>query len=68
MYSELSQVSSVSGYAVPMSYKNILITDEEKKKLESSLKIGIYRELNQKSLLTSGQLAILIQKEKKDIQ
>lgn len=68
MYSELSQGSSVSGYTAPMSYKNILITDKEKKKLESSLKIGIYRELNQKSLLTSGQLAILIQKEKKDIQ
>ena len=68
MYSEFSQVSSVSGYAVPMSYKNIFLTSEEKKKFESSLKIGIYRELNQKSLLTSGQLAILIQKEKKDVQ
>ena len=40
---------------------------KDSSKLESSLKIGIYKELNKKSLLTAGQLAILMEKENKKL-
>lgn len=71
MYSELRQVSSAypyNGDVMLVSNKDIIISNKEKKKFESSLKIGIYKELNSKSLLTAGQLAILMEKEKKVLQ
>ena len=70
MYSELRQVASAYSYNgdfMLVSNKDIVITEQEKKKLESSLKIGIYKELNKKSLLTAGQLAILMEKENKKL-
>ena len=46
MYSELRQVASAYSYNgdfMLVSNKDIVITEQEKKKLESSLKIGIYK-------------------------
>ncbi len=71
MYSELRQVASAypyNGDIMLMSNKGIVITDKEKKRLESSLKIGIYKELNKKSLITERQLRILVEKENKLLQ
>ena len=71
MYSELRQVASAypyNGDIMLMSNKGIVITDKEKKRLESSLKIGIYKELNKKSLITERQLNILVEKENKLLQ
>lgn len=71
MYSELRQVASAypyNGDIMLMSNKGIVITDKEKKRLESSLKIGIYKELNKKSLITERQLKILVEKENKLLQ
>lgn len=71
MYSELRQVASAypyNGDIILMSNKGIVITDKEKKRLESSLKIGIYKELNKKSLITERQLKILVEKENKLLQ
>lgn len=71
MYSELRQVASAypyNGDIMLMSNKGIVITDKENKRLESSLKIGIYKELNKKSLITERQLRILVEKENKLLQ
>ena len=71
MYSELRQVASAypyNGDIMLMSNKGIVITDKEKKRLESSVKIGIYKELNKKSLITERQLKILVEKENKLLQ
>ena len=71
MYSELRQVASAypyNGDIMLMSNKGIVITDKEKKRLESSLKTGIYKELNKKSLITERQLRILVEKENKLLQ
>jgi hypothetical protein len=71
VYSELRQVASAypyNGDIMLMSNKGIVITDKEKKRLESSLKIGIYKELNKKSLITERQLRILVEKENKLLQ
>lgn len=43
--------------------KNFILSTDEKKKLNSYIKIGIYKELNKKTLLTDGQLSLLIEKE-----
>ena len=48
------------------SKKDFVLSTDEKKKLDSSIKLGIYRELHKKSLLTTGQLAFLMEKEKKN--
>ena len=70
MFSELRQVASAYPYTgdiMLMSNKDIVITKEEKKKLESSLKIGIFKELNKKYLITERQLDILVEKENKKL-
>lgn len=47
------------------SKKNFVLSTDEKQKLNSSVKLGIYKELNSKYLLTNGQLSFLMEKEKK---
>lgn len=47
------------------SKKDFVLSTDEKQKLNSSVKLGIYKELNSKSLLTNGQLSFLMEKEKK---
>ena len=49
------------------SKKDFVLSTDEKKKLDSSIKLGIYKELHKKSLLTSGQLAFLVEKENKKL-
>ena len=49
------------------SKKNFVLSTDEKKKLDSSIKLGIYKELHNKSLLTNGQLSFLVEKEKKKL-
>ena len=45
------------------SKKNFVLSTDEKKRLTSDIKIGIYKELNSKSLLSNGQLSFLLEKE-----
>ena len=54
-----------SGDVMLYSKKNFVLSTDEKQKLNSSVKLGIYKELNSKSLLTNGQLSFLMEKEKK---
>ena len=49
------------------SKKNFVLSTDEKKKLDSSIKLGIYKELHNKSLLTNGQLAFLIEEENRKL-
>ncbi len=48
-----------------MPSKEIVLSPIEKKKLNSSLKVAIYKELNKKALLTDWQLTGLVEKETK---
>lgn len=56
-----------SGDVMLDTKKNFVLSTDEKKKLNSSIKLGIYKELNKKTLLTDNQLSFLIEKEKKKI-
>ena len=49
------------------SKKNFVLSTDEKKRLTSDIKIGIYKELNSKSLLSNGQLKFLVEKEYKKL-
>ncbi len=49
------------------SKKDFVLSTDEKKRLTSDIKIGIYKELNSKSLLSNGQLDFLVEKEKKKL-
>lgn len=49
------------------SKKDFVLSTDEKKKLDNSIKLGIYKELHNKSLLTNGQLSFLVEKEKKKL-
>ena len=57
-----------SGDVMLDSKKNFVLSADEKKRLKSDIKIGIYKELNNKSLLTNGQLSFLVEKEKKKLE
>lgn len=50
------------------SKKDFVLSTDGKKKLDSSIKLGIYKELHNKSLLTNGQLAFLMEKENKKLE
>ena len=54
-----------NGDVMLYSKKNFVLSTDEKQKLNSSVKLGIYKELNSKSMLTNGQLEFLVEKEKK---
>ena len=56
-----------NGDVMLYSKKNFVLSTDEKQKLNSSVKLGIYKELNSKSLLTNGQLDFLVEKEKKKL-
>lgn len=49
------------------SKKNFTLSTYEKERLNSNIKIGIYKELNKKSLLTDLQTSFLIEKENKNL-
>ena len=48
--------------------KNFVLSTSEKQRLNSNIKIGIYKELNSTSLLTDGQLSLLMEKQRKFLQ
>ena len=49
------------------SKKDFVLSTNEKIKLDSNIKLGIYKELHNKSLLTNSQLAFLMEKENKKL-
>lgn len=53
-----------NGDVMLYSKKNFVLSTDEKKRLNSDIKIGIYKELNSKSLLSNVQLSFLLEKEK----
>ena len=48
--------------------KKFVLSTGEKQKLNNNIKFGIYKELNSKSLLTDGQLSLLMEKQRKFLQ
>ena len=58
---------SYNGDVMLNSKKDFVLSTDEKKKLDSSIRLGIYKELHNKSLLTSGQLDFLMEKENKKL-
>lgn len=53
---------------IGMPNREIVLSQTEKKKLSSNLKVAIYKELYKKNLLTDWQLAGLLEKETKILQ
>ena len=45
----------------------IILSEDERKKLNSNIKTGIYKELYAKELLTEGELSFLMEREKRII-
>ena len=58
---------SYSGDVMLNSKKDFVLSTNEKIKLDSNIKLGIYKELHNKSLLTNSQLAFLMEKENKKL-
>lgn len=57
-----------TGDVIDMPNKEIVLSQTEKKNLNSNLKVAIYKELNKKDLLTDWQLTGLLEKEAKILQ
>ena len=72
MYSDTFRQATASypynGDVMLEANKNFILSADEKQKLNRNIKVGIYKELNNKSLLTDSQLSLLMEKQRKFLQ